>query len=27
MGVRGTEFSIMLCGDEICAEDEELAVE
>ena len=22
MGVRGTEFSIMLCGDEICAEDE-----
>jgi hypothetical protein len=27
MGVRGTEFSIMLCGDEVCAEDEELAVE
>ena len=22
MGVRGTEFSIMLCGDQICAEDE-----
>ena len=22
MGVRGTEFSIMLCGDEICAEDQ-----
>jgi len=22
MGVRGTEFSVMLCGDEICAEDE-----
>jgi len=22
MGVRGTEFSIMLCGDEICGEDE-----
>jgi hypothetical protein len=22
MGVRGTEFSIMLCGDEICAQDE-----
>ncbi|MCW8873750.1 MAG: FecR domain-containing protein [Xanthomonadales bacterium] len=22
MGVRGTEFSIMLCGDEVCAEDE-----
>ena len=22
MGVRGTEFSIMLCGDEICAEEE-----
>ena len=22
MGVRGTEFSIMLCGDEMCAEDE-----
>ena len=22
MGVRGTEFSIMLCGDELCAEDE-----
>jgi hypothetical protein len=22
MGVRGTEFSIMLCGDEICAEGE-----
>jgi hypothetical protein len=21
MGVRGTEFSIMLCGDEVCAED------
>ena len=20
MGVRGTEFSVMLCGDEICAE-------
>ena len=27
MGVRGTEFSIMLCGDEVCAEDDELAVE
>lgn len=26
MGVRGTEFSIMLCGDEVCAEDE-MAVE
>ena len=23
MGVRGTEFSIMLCGDEICAEDQQ----
>ena len=22
MGVRGTEFSVMLCGDEICGEDE-----
>ena len=22
MGVRGTEFSIMLCGDDICAEEE-----
>ena len=22
MGVRGTEFSVMLCGDEVCAEDE-----
>ena len=22
MGVRGTEFSIMLCGDEVCAEDQ-----
>ena len=22
MGVRGTEFSVMLCGDELCAEDE-----
>ncbi|MFC1719507.1 FecR domain-containing protein [Pseudomonadota bacterium] len=22
MGVRGTEFSIMLCGDEVCAQDE-----
>ena len=22
MGVRGTEFSIMLCGDELCAEDQ-----
>ena len=22
MGVRGTEFSVMLCGDQICAEDE-----
>jgi len=22
MGVRGTEFSIMLCGDQVCAEDE-----
>jgi hypothetical protein len=22
MGVRGTEFSIQLCGDEVCAEDE-----
>lgn len=22
MGVRGTEFSIMLCGDDICSEDE-----
>ncbi len=22
MGVRGTEFSIMLCGDEVCAEGE-----
>jgi hypothetical protein len=22
MGVRGTEFSIQLCGDDICAEDE-----
>ena len=22
MGVRGTEFSIMLCGDQICAEDQ-----
>jgi hypothetical protein len=21
MGVRGTEFSIMLCGDDVCAED------
>ena len=21
MGVRGTEFSILLCGDEVCAED------
>ncbi|NNJ64440.1 MAG: hypothetical protein HKP16_02660 [Xanthomonadales bacterium] len=21
MGVRGTEFSIMLCGDEVCAQD------
>lgn len=26
MGVRGTEFSVMLCGDELCAEDE-LALE
>jgi hypothetical protein len=23
MGVRGTEFSIMLCGDEVCAEGDE----
>ncbi len=23
MGVRGTEFSIMLCGDQICEEDQE----
>ncbi len=23
MGVRGTEFAVMLCGDQICAEDEE----
>ena len=22
MGVRGTEFSIMLCGDQICAQDQ-----
>jgi hypothetical protein len=22
MGVRGTEFAVMLCGDQICAEDE-----
>jgi len=22
MGVRGTEFSVMLCGDELCAEEE-----
>ena len=22
MGVRGTEFSVMLCGDQICAEEE-----
>jgi hypothetical protein len=22
MGVRGTEFSVMLCGDQLCAEDE-----
>jgi hypothetical protein len=22
MGVRGTEFSIQLCGDQVCAEDE-----
>ena len=22
MGVRGTEFSIMLCGDQVCAEDQ-----
>jgi hypothetical protein len=22
MGVRGTEFSIMLCGDEVCAQDQ-----
>ena len=22
MGVRGTEFSVQLCGDELCAEDE-----
>jgi len=22
MGVRGTEFSIMLCGDDVCGEDE-----
>lgn len=22
MGVRGTEFSVMLCGDDICGEDE-----
>lgn len=22
MGVRGTEFSIMLCGDDLCAEEE-----
>lgn len=22
MGVRGTEFSIMLCGDDVCAQDE-----
>jgi hypothetical protein len=22
MGVRGTEFSVMLCGDELCAEDQ-----
>jgi hypothetical protein len=22
MGVRGTEFSVMLCGDQICAEDQ-----
>ena len=26
MGVRGTEFSIQLCGDDLCAEDE-LAME
>ena len=23
MGVRGTEFAIMLCGDQICDEEEE----
>jgi len=23
MGVRGTEFAVMLCGDQICAEDED----
>jgi hypothetical protein len=22
MGVRGTEFSVMLCGDQVCAEEE-----
>jgi hypothetical protein len=22
MGVRGTEFSIQLCGDQLCAEDQ-----
>ena len=22
MGVRGTEFSVVLCGDQVCAEDE-----
>ena len=22
MGVRGTEFSVMLCGDQLCAEDQ-----
>ena len=27
MGVRGTEFSIMLCGDEVCAEDDEMVLE
>jgi hypothetical protein len=27
MGVRGTEFSIMLCGDEVCAEDQEMVLE
>ena len=27
MGVRGTEFAIMLCGDQICEEEEETSEE
>ncbi|MGD2130463.1 MAG: FecR domain-containing protein [Lysobacterales bacterium] len=27
MGVRGTEFSIQLCGDQVCAPDEDMKID